>query len=75
MKQRGEKSRPVYIDDPVKVIKLARNHGWSDEKIITKLISGRVYKDRVAIAKKYAEAMGLTLYDFMIIAGLKKAPS
>lgn len=64
----------VYTTDPVEVVKLARAKDWSNEKIITKLMFGKVYKDRMAIAKTYAPIMGLELAEFMIIAGLRKAP-
>ena len=33
---------------------------------------GKVYEDRMAIAKTYAPVMGLELAEFMIIAGLRK---
>lgn len=64
----------VYTTDPVEVVKLARAKDWSNEKIITKLMFGKVYEERLAIAKKYAPIMGLELAEFMIIAGLRKAP-
>lgn len=60
--------------DPAEVIKLARAKGWSDEEIIVKLMSGRVYADRMAIAKTYAPIMGLELSEFMLMAGLRKPP-
>lgn len=73
MKKPDSTSRPVYADDPVGLVELARAKGWTDEKIITKLMFGKVYVDRMAIAKTYAPIMGLELSEFMIIAGLRKA--
>jgi len=73
LKKPDSTSRLVYADDPVGVIKRARAKGWTDEKIITKLMFGKVYADRMAIAKTYAPIMGLELSEFMIIAGLRKA--
>lgn len=64
----------VYTTDPTEIVKLARKKGWSNEKIITKLMFGKFYGDRMAIAKTYAPVMGLELAEFMIIAGLRKAP-
>jgi len=64
----------VYTTDPTEIVELARKKGWSNEKIITDLMFGKVYRDRMAIAKTYAPIMGLELAEFMIIAGLRKAP-
>lgn len=72
MKLKRSVTKLVYTTDPVEVVKLARAKGWSNEKIITKLMFGKVYEDRMAIAKTYAPVMGLELAEFIIIAGLRK---
>lgn len=51
-----DRDRLVYAD-PEEAIAVARQKGWSNEKIILKLVSGRVYDERLAIAKKYAPIM------------------
>jgi hypothetical protein len=66
--------RLLYAE-PAEVVKIARSKGWTDQKIITKLMFGRTYEERLAIAKVYAPVMGLKLSEFMIMAGLKKPPS
>ena len=64
----------VYTD-PTEIVKLARAKGWSNDKIITTLMFGTTYADRLAIAKTYAPVMGLELAEFMIIAGLRRSRS
>lgn len=70
-----KKSDLVYSDDLAAIIHLARAKGFSNEKIITILMVGRDYKERLAIAKKYAPVMGLELAEFMIMAGLRRSRS
>ncbi len=57
-----DEDKLVY-GSPKEAVAMARRKGWSDEKIILKLMSGRVYS-----------IMRLKLSEFMIIAGLKKSP-
>lgn len=64
-------SQLVYTD-PAEVVRMAWEKGWSSQQIIDRLMSGRTWRERRAVAKKYAPIMRIKLSEFMAMAGLSK---
>lgn len=59
----------VYMNDVLKLVKHARENGLTDEQIIDRLTSTTTYPERRDLAKRYAEALGMTEADFIMKAG------
>lgn len=63
-----------YTDDKMGLIKMARNKGLSDERIVKEVVRGLVYADLRAQAEEWAPLLGITEAQFVRIARLRAKP-
>ncbi|MFH2021729.1 MAG: hypothetical protein ABIJ33_00395 [Patescibacteria group bacterium] len=62
------KDRLIYTSDKESLVRLAREKGFTDYKIVVKLTQGRSYQETVSIAKKWHEYLGISYGEFMKMA-------
>ena len=63
-----------YTNDRLGLIKMARNKGLSDERIVREVTWGLSYADLRARAEIWAPLLGLTEAEFVRIARLHSKP-
>ena len=63
-----------YTSDPSALIKLARQKGWRDDRIVRELMRGMTAADVRAFAGKWAGALGISPAEFVRLAGPRSTP-
>lgn len=63
-----------YSSDPSQLIKLAREKGWGNDRIVREMMRGMTAADVRAFAKKWAAALGITPAEFVRLAGQRSTP-
>lgn len=63
-----------YSSDPSQLIKLAREKGWSNDRIVRELMRGMTAADVRVYAKKWAAALGISPAEFVRLAGPRSTP-
>jgi len=75
MQRRVDDDNPLrYADDLAGCIKAAHQKGLSNEKIIRELTRGATAAEVRAVAQKWAAALGLSVADFVRLAGPRSTP-
>lgn len=64
--------RLIYTTEEAIPVKMAREKGFSNGKIILELTRGSDYKECLATARRWAPELGIKVSEFMIIAHRRK---
>lgn len=67
-KERKKEEKLVYTDDRSYLLKKALEKGLSTQKIVDTLTRNESYEECLAIAKKWAPELGISVAEFMKFA-------